>query len=93
MAVQGTIETMGGLTATNAYLRISDLTVKKIVEAGNKFRAPPPSNTTYSEADYTAFPPIEGRRGGGRNNLGKALLHFFQAPRLEDPNNLGPPLL
>ena len=31
MAVQGTIETMGGLTATNAYLRISDLAVKKIV--------------------------------------------------------------
>ena len=26
---------MGGLTATNAYLRISDLTVKKIVEADN----------------------------------------------------------
>ena len=35
MAVQGTIETMGGLTATNAYLRISDLTLKKIVAAGN----------------------------------------------------------
>ncbi len=35
MAVQGTIETMGGLTATNAYLRISDLTVKKVVEAGS----------------------------------------------------------
>ena len=33
MAVQGTIETMGGLTATNAYLRISELIVKKIVEA------------------------------------------------------------
>ena len=32
MAVQGTIETMGGLTATNAYLRISDLTVKKIID-------------------------------------------------------------
>jgi len=31
MAVQGTIVTMGGLTATNAYLRIGDLTVKKIV--------------------------------------------------------------
>ena len=31
MAVQGTIETMGGLTATNAYLRISELIVKKIV--------------------------------------------------------------
>ena len=31
MAVQGTIVTMGGLTATNAYLRVSDLTVKKIV--------------------------------------------------------------
>jgi len=31
MAVQGTIATMGGLTATNAYLRVSDLTVKKIV--------------------------------------------------------------
>ena len=40
MAVQGTIETMGGLTATNAYLRISDLTVKKIVggEANNKWQ-------------------------------------------------------
>jgi len=35
MAVQGTIETMGGLTATNAYLRISDLTVKKIVSDGD----------------------------------------------------------
>ena len=33
MAVQGTIETMGGLTATNAYLRISELIVKKIVDA------------------------------------------------------------
>ena len=31
MAVQGTIVTMGNLTATNAYLRVSDLTVKKIV--------------------------------------------------------------
>ena len=31
MAIQGTIVTMGGLTATNAYLRVSDLTVKKIV--------------------------------------------------------------
>ena len=36
MAVQGTIETMGGLTATNAYLRISDLTIKKIVEADSE---------------------------------------------------------
>ena len=35
MAVQGTIETMGGLTATNAYLRISDLTLKKIVSDGD----------------------------------------------------------
>ena len=35
MAVQGTISTMGGLTATNAYLRISDLTVKKIVSDGD----------------------------------------------------------
>ena len=40
MAVQGTITTMGGLTATNAYLRISDLTVKKIVggEYHNKWQ-------------------------------------------------------
>ena len=36
MAVQGTIETKGGLTATNAYLRISDLTVKKIVDADDE---------------------------------------------------------
>tara|TARA_R100001594_G_scaffold53068_1_gene86690 strand:- start:49 stop:357 length:309 start_codon:yes stop_codon:yes gene_type:complete len=40
MAVQGTIETMGGLTATNAYLRVSDLTVKKIIggEDNNKWQ-------------------------------------------------------
>ena len=31
MAVQGTIQTQGGLTATNAYIRISNLTLKKIV--------------------------------------------------------------
>ena len=36
MAVQGTIETMGGLTATDAYLRISDLLIKKIVDANNR---------------------------------------------------------
>ena len=35
MAVQGTIETMGGLTATNAYLRLSALPVKKIVSDGD----------------------------------------------------------
>ena len=35
MAVQGTIVTMGGLTATGAYLRISDLTVQKIIEVGD----------------------------------------------------------
>lgn len=32
MAVQATIVTEGGLTANNAYLRISDLTVKKIID-------------------------------------------------------------
>ena len=31
MAKQATIETQGGLAATNAYLRISNLTLKKIV--------------------------------------------------------------
>ena len=31
MAVQATIQTQGGLAATNAYLRISDLSLKKIV--------------------------------------------------------------
>ena len=35
MAVQGTITTMGGLTATNAYLRISDVMFEKIEEAGS----------------------------------------------------------
>lgn len=35
MAVQGTIVTMGGLTATNAYLRICDLSLKKITESGD----------------------------------------------------------
>ena len=31
MAIQGTIQTQGGLGATNAYLRINDLNLKKIV--------------------------------------------------------------
>ena len=32
MAVQGTIVTMGNLTATNAYLRVSDIAIKKVVD-------------------------------------------------------------
>tara|TARA_R110000796_G_scaffold107226_1_gene217970 strand:+ start:1116 stop:1424 length:309 start_codon:yes stop_codon:yes gene_type:complete len=35
MAISGNIVTMGNLTATGAYLRISDLTVKKIIEGDN----------------------------------------------------------
>jgi len=35
MAISATIVTMGNLTATGAYLRISDLTVKKIIESGD----------------------------------------------------------
>ena len=35
MAISGDISTMGKLTATGAYLRISDLTVKKIIEGDN----------------------------------------------------------
>ena len=31
MAVQGTIVTIGGLTATDAYLRITQLTIQKII--------------------------------------------------------------
>ena len=33
MAVQGTIVTMGNLTATNAYLRVNAITTKKIVNS------------------------------------------------------------
>jgi len=33
MAISGNIVTMGGLTATNAYLRVSDITIKKIVDS------------------------------------------------------------
>ena len=33
MAVQGTIVTLGNLTATNAYLRVSDITIKKIIDS------------------------------------------------------------
>ena len=33
MAVPGTIVTMGNLTATNAYLRVSDITTKKIIDS------------------------------------------------------------
>ena len=36
MAVQGTIVTMGKLTATNAYLRVSDITIQKIIEPGER---------------------------------------------------------
>ena len=35
MAISANIITMGGLAATGAYLRISDLTVKKIIEGDN----------------------------------------------------------
>jgi hypothetical protein len=35
MAVQGTITTKGGLTATNAYLRVSNVGFEKIEEAGS----------------------------------------------------------
>ena len=35
MAISGNIVTMGNLTATGAYLRVSDLTVKKIIEGDN----------------------------------------------------------
>ena len=35
MAVQGTIVTMGKLTATNAYLRVSDITIKKDVDSNS----------------------------------------------------------
>ena len=35
MAISGNIVTMGNLTATGAYLRITDLTVKKIIEGDN----------------------------------------------------------
>lgn len=35
MAIQATVETQGGLNATNAYLRISDLALKKIVGGDN----------------------------------------------------------
>jgi len=35
MAVQGTIVTMGNLAAPDAYLRISDITTKKIIDNGN----------------------------------------------------------
>ena len=35
MAISANIVTMGNLTATGAYLRISDLTVKKIIQGDN----------------------------------------------------------
>ena len=35
MAISANIVTMGGLTATGAYLRIKDLTVQKIIEGDN----------------------------------------------------------
>jgi len=35
MAISGDIITMGGLAATGAYLRISDLTVQKIIQGDN----------------------------------------------------------
>ena len=35
MAVSGNIVTMGGLVATGAYLRISNLTIQKIIQGSN----------------------------------------------------------
>ena len=50
MAIQGTIVTMGNLTATNAYLRVSDLTVKKIIEGDNNGKW----QMTYGVACYVS---------------------------------------
>ena len=33
MAISGDISTMGKLTATGAYLRISDITIKKVIDS------------------------------------------------------------
>ena len=38
MAVQGTIETQGGLNATNAYLRINSIVMKKIIGGSDNNR-------------------------------------------------------
>jgi hypothetical protein len=50
MAISGDIVTMGNLTATGAYLRISDLTVKKIIEGDNSGKW----QMTYGVACYVS---------------------------------------
>ena len=50
MAISGDIVTMGGLAATGAYLRISDLTVKKIIEGDNSGKW----QMTYGVACYVS---------------------------------------
>jgi hypothetical protein len=50
MAISGNIVTMGGLAATGAYLRISDLTVKKIIEGANSGKW----QMTYGVACYVS---------------------------------------
>jgi hypothetical protein len=50
MAISGNIVTMGNLTATGAYLRISDLTVKKIIEGDNSGKW----QMTYGVACYVS---------------------------------------
>ena len=50
MAISGDIVTMGGLAATGAYLRISDLTVKKIIEGDNNGKW----QMTYGVACYVS---------------------------------------
>ena len=47
MAISGDIVTMGNLTATGAYLRGSDITIKKIIEPGEQIEGriiPNPNN-------------------------------------------------
>lgn len=50
MAISGNIVTMGNLTATGAYLRISDLTVKKIIEGDDSGKW----QMTYGVACYVS---------------------------------------
>ena len=50
MAISGNIVTMGNLTATGAYLRITDLTVKKIIEGDNSGKW----QMTYGVACYVS---------------------------------------
>ena len=80
MAISGNIVTMGGLAATGAYLRISDLTVKKIIEGDNNGKW----QMTYGVACYVS---ADERASASRTTLVAPSVDRFKVVTDAEPSD------